>query len=396
MTRRYRLYGSSLSPFSLKVEALLRHARLPYAFLPADGPRRLALSTQALQQAVVRGLRAPTYPPIGHLRELPLVPYVFTPRDEILWDSTSIGFWLDEHPQRLPEPARLLPDDPATRLACELLDELFDELGLYVLHHVRWVLSGATTRAVSVLAEEYAPVLTRPIARLAAQAFARRQVRRLPYLFSVAPAGHRTSGVSRELQPPSRPGFPPTHALLEQLFDALLDASEAALSSTPYLLGERFTLADASLYGMMESIRRIDPAGAQRMRERAPTLATWLEKIADSTGRRGGALGLHDGLSPLLDLVVTGLVPLLKQNAEAWERASSRGEARRRSQRAFDRGRALYDGELQGHAFRSVAKGSRVDVWQRLKRRAHDLPRHAGDELWTAAPGLATAFGRDA
>jgi len=225
-----------LSPFSVKVRALLRHARLPYAFLPAEGGR-LALKTQAQQQAVLRGLRAPTYPPLGHLRELPLVPYVFTPRDEILWDSTSIAFWLDEHPERLSEPVHLLPKDPVTRLACELLDELFDELGLYVLHHVRWVVSGRTTRAMDVLVEEYAPVLTRTVARLMVRRFARRQVRRLPYLFSVAEPGYRMSGVHRDLSPPSRPGFPATHALLDELFDAFLDASEAALTSTPYLMG---------------------------------------------------------------------------------------------------------------------------------------------------------------
>ena len=390
----YRIYGSSLSPFSLKVKALLRHAGLPFTFLPGDGPRRLALSTQALQQAVVRGVRAPTFPPLGHLRELPLVPYVFTPADEILWDSTSIGFWLEEHPGRLPEPARLLPSDPNTRLACELLDELFDELGLYVLHHVRWVQSGATTRALEVLAQEFAPVMTLPVARVAAQRFGRRQVRRLPYLFSVAPPGHWTSGVPRALQPPARPGFPPTHALLDELFDALLDASEAALRSTPYLFGGRFSLADASLYGMMASIRMLDPAGAARILERAPVLDAWLQRLEHgSPGEDRAFLGLHRGISPLMDLVVTGLLPLLQQNADAWMDATGRGEARRHAERAFDRGRALYDGELRGHAFRSVAKGFQVDVWQRLERRAHDLPQHGGDELWALAPGLAAAFG---
>jgi len=392
----YRIYGSSLSPFSMKVKALVRHARVPTAFLPADGPRRRALETQALQQAVMRGLKAPTYPPVGHLRELPLVPYVFTPKGEILWDSTHIGLWLEEHPERLPEPARLLPRDPATRLACELIDELVDELGLYVLHHVRWVLSGATTRAVDVIAQEFAPVLTGPGARLAATRFARRQVRRLPYLFSVAEPGSSFPKMRRDRQPPSRAGFPATHALLNELFDAFLDASEHALASSPYLFGERFSLADASLYGMMESIRMIDPEGAERMRVRAPRLWTWLEGLTQAPGERRGSLALHDGLSPLLDLARDGLVPLLKQNASAWDRASARGEATRRPERAFDAGRALYDGELMGHAYRAVAKAFQVDVWQRLNRAARSLPKHDGDELWTMAPGLATSFGFDA
>lgn len=395
LSSRYRLQGSALSPFSMKVEALLRHARLPYVLLPRDGTRRLALRTQARQLAVMRGLEAPTYPPLGQLRELPLVPYVFTPEDEILWDSTAIGRWLDDHPERLDSPSALLPRDPATRFACLLIDELFDELGLYVLHHVRWVTSGATTRAMDVLGEEYTPLLGAVGAKVATRRFARRQVRRLPYLFSVAAPGAHLPGVTSALQPPSRPGFPETHTLLDELFDAFLDASEHALAGSPYLFGERFSLADAALYGMMESIRRLDPTGAERMRTRAPQLDAWLERVGREPTERRGRLHLRAEVSGLLDLVTMGLVPLLQQNADAWREASRRGEARRRPERAFDAGRALYDGTLRGHAFRSVAKGFQVEVWERLRLELVQIPDDALDELWATAPGLAAAFGLD-
>ena len=50
-----------------------------------------------------------------------------------------------------------------------------------------------------------------------------RQARRLPYLFSCAPAGYHQANLPNRLQPPHLEGFPATHDFLEDSFQRLLD-----------------------------------------------------------------------------------------------------------------------------------------------------------------------------
>lgn len=166
------------------------------------------------------------------------------------------------------------------------------------------------------------------------------------------------------LTPPARPGFPPTHALLDLLLDRWLDALERLLASRPYLLGERFTLADASLYGMMACVVELDPSTRARVRARAPSLASWLARVDDGTESRG-EVGVDASLAPLLEALAGPFVPLMSQNEAAWRRARDAG-ATRFNEAAFERGEALYDGELLGHPFRSVAKTFQVRVWRDL------------------------------
>ena len=127
------------------------------------------------------------------------------------------------------------------------------------MHHNRWVGSARDNDAGARLAREFRPLLG-PFARLVAHLFPARQVRRLPYLFSVAPADATAwRDLPVRLRPPCRPGFPPTHGLLEETFSELLAAVEPVLSVRPHLFGERFTLADASLYGQLD-MNRSDPS----------------------------------------------------------------------------------------------------------------------------------------
>jgi glutathione S-transferase len=171
------------------------------------------------------------------------------PRGENLYDSSAIGSWLDA--QGITRETPLVPvHDPALRFAVQLVDEALDEVGLYLVHHNRWVIAARDNDAGARLARELRPLLG-PLAAGAAFTFPARQVRRLPYLFSVAPPGAAFEGLPARLRPPARAGFPPTHALLDELFASLLAALEPLLAAQPFLFGERFTLADASVYGQL-------------------------------------------------------------------------------------------------------------------------------------------------
>jgi glutathione S-transferase len=102
-----RLVGSSVSPYTRKVRALLRYRRIPYQFVRAGGRESEAL---------------PSAP-------LPLIPYVVLPDQngeltEAMADTTPIINRLeDDYPERA-----VRPMDPALAVIDALLEEFGDEL----------------------------------------------------------------------------------------------------------------------------------------------------------------------------------------------------------------------------------------------------------------------------
>lgn len=359
------LWGSELSPFFLKLEALCRHAGLPTERRPDGGTalENLKLMTRLrLAQARRRVKRWPSAQPDD---EYPLVPYLFTADGDIHYDSSGIAGWLDAHPPADAEP--LVPKEPLLAFVCKLIEEALDEVGLYLVHHHRWVVSRGDNDAGERLAREFRSLLPGFAQPLVAEGFSRRQTRRLPYLFSVAPDNKRWSP-GRWPDPPTRGGFPATHRRLEQSWDELVDAAERLLSQQPYLLGERFTLADAALYGQL-GMNLSDPSSEQRLRERAPRLRAWLGAIA--AGRHVGSRGelrLHPDLAPLLAWVQRDFIPLMRANAAA--AASSHGP---RNEAAFNRSRDLFEFEWRGAPARTVVKRFQLRTWSELCAQARAL-----------------------
>jgi len=382
----WSLWGSKLSPFALKVEALLRFARVQYRWLPAEGSSRDALRFAFRRQQLIRRRIALSWPPWDPLDEFPLVPFLFGPGGENLYDSSAIGSWLDARGATQESP--LVPaENPALRFAVQLVDEALDEVGLYLVHHNRWVIAARDNGAGARLAREMRPLLG-PLAAGAAFSFPARQVRRLPYLFSVAKPDAAFGDLPARLRPPARAGFPPTHGLLDELFASLLAALEPLLAARPFLFGERFTLADASVYGQL-AMNLSDRSTSDLIRGRAPAVHAWLERLArgDFTGHRaGGMLLLEDAQAKLFAWIASGFVPLMQQNQAAFERHRARGETRF-NEPAFGAGRALYDGLLCGRPFRSVAKTFQVRVWRDLVRAWRALPSEAQARVATLLPG---------
>jgi len=360
----YIVWGPELSPFLLNLESMLAYRQAPWRRLPRDGSRLENLRTSLrVNRAVSRrtALRPPANDPLD---EYPLVPFLVTPEDGSLYDSSALAPWLDA---RHGDPAQpLVPADPATRFVSALIDEAFDEFGLYMAHHNRWKLAAADNDAPGKrLACEYARLLPPGAGPVFARWFAARQVRRLPYLFSVAPAGYRVAGLAPALTPPSRAGFPPTQDLLEEAWHRYLAAMEVVLGAQPFLLGSTFSIADASAYGQL-SMNLTDGLAARRLRELAPRTFEWLLSIRDRRhlGSAGTAV-LAAALQPLLEAILVTFVPLMRANAEACA-ARLASEERLCNEKAFDAGRSLYDGALIGHPYRSVAKTFQARTWRDL------------------------------
>jgi glutathione S-transferase len=359
-----RLWGSELSPFFLKVEACCRHAGLPIERRPDGGSTLENLKLMARLRWAQARRTIKRWPASHPDDEYPLVPYLFTADGDIHVDSSGIAGWLDAHPPADVEP--LLPKEPVLAFVCKLIEEALDEVGLYLVHHHRWVVSRLDNDAGARLAREFRSVLLLPGSQaLMARQFSRRQTRRLPYLFSVAPKGKAWS-----TDPPSPEGFPETHTRLEQSWDELVDAAERLLQQQPYLLGDRFTLADAALYGQL-GMNLSDPSSERRLRERAPRLRAWLGDIAE--GRHAGSRGelrLHPDLAPLLAWVQRDFIPLMRANAAVARSGSSFGP---RNEAAFNQGRDLFEFDWRGASVRTGLKRFQLRTWSEICVQARSL-----------------------
>ncbi len=383
------LWGSQLSPYFLKIEALCRQSGRVVQRRPDGGSlfenlRLMRRLDQAKRQRSVR-----RWPAADPLDEYPLVPFLMTPDGAVHYDSSGIAGWLDE--TRTPGLPSLIPEDPALAFICALIDEALDEVGLYLVHHHRWVVSHSDNTAGARLTNEFGSLLLPPLRPLIARRFSARQIRRLPYLFSVAHEVARRFDDGRP-QPPTRQGFPSTQARIECAWDELVDAAAHALERRAYLLGERFTLADAALYGQL-NMNMSDPSSERRLRERAPGLRRWLQRIEDGGHAVSeGELSLHDGLKPLMAWVASCFIPLMRANADAYVRHRATGQTRW-NEAAFNRGEALHEFEWRGAPARTVVKTFQVRVWRDLCAKAQALPSGAlagfpsGDELLDAFLG---------
>jgi glutathione S-transferase len=377
-------WGLTASPYQLKMQALADYAGVPWQRFPdqANSPRALALFTR-LRLARMRGAvqRFPHYLP--DLDEYPEVPYYTLDGKQFYYDSTGLALHLDSmqasgHP--------LLPAEESTRFLCRLIDDAFDEFGLYMVHHNRWITSAQTNVMAKTTTKEMHSILP-PFARKRIQNnLAQRQVRRCPYLFSVAPAGY-SCDMPTELTPPPRNGFPPTHQLLDQAWRCYLAAIEHILEQQPFLLGERFTLADASAFGQL-GMNLADGRAADIMEEMAPQTYRWLHMI-DSGEHRGseGKLIPTARLTPLLKIIAETHLTLMRQNEVAYEAAVAQGQ-RLFNEAAFDRDEALYDGSLMGLPFRSVTKSFQVSSWRELCEQWQALGDSARKQINSEFPFL--------
>jgi glutathione S-transferase len=357
------LQYSLLSPFSVKSRLLCNAFGVQPRLTPQDGGLWTAARLQAKMELAARGFGRCLHRSPSPLDELPLVPWLFPEGGGYLCDSTEIGLYLGRTAK---VEGRLTPKDPACAFAVRLIEEAVDEVGLYALHHMRWVASGRTTEAMDVLQDEVAGSLGRTAARLFTGRFGPRQVRRLAYLFSVAPETNDFTNMAPAMRPPSRNGFPPTHRLLEEIWEQMVDAVEATLADgRPYLFGDGLTLADAALMGNLGSTLSIDPDAALRLEQRAPLTTKWLRRSLDGPLVLSDEHVLDDAHKPLLTWASEAFLPLMQRNAQAYA-LCPKEHGGPRNEMAFDRGINLFEGQLLGHPYRTVVKDFQFKVYREL------------------------------
>jgi glutathione S-transferase len=271
MNTPYRFYASEISYFSGKVRPALRQKGIFFVE---------HLPTPAAYRDVI-------LPRTG----LGFIPIVVTPEDETWQDTSEI---LDALERRYPEPG-LVPATPVQRVVAHLLELYADEFLVLPAMHYRWSFPESERKARA----DFAAATGDPAG---ASKFADRMSG------SIAMLGVR----------------PESHAAIEAHLADLLDALSAHFAEHAALLGTRMSLADCALLGPFYAHLYLDAVPGRLLRERAPRVCHWIERMnhPDPTSPGDFLAGdaLADTLRPVLTLVGHDAVPLLLDTVRDFER----------------------------------------------------------------------------
>lgn len=268
---RYRIFGSELSPYSVKVRAWFRYKGIAHDWLTRTP------ENQAEYEAHAR---------------LPLVPLVITPESEGIQDSTPI---MERFEAAFPEPATQ-PGDPMLAFLSALLEEYGDEWGNKHMFHYRWRDEADQISAAKRIARSMLPNADEETVAERARAVRERMVPRVSFVGS----------------------SPETAPIIEASFARQLELLEAHLEGHRYLFGGRPAFAD---FGIAAQVWEAwtDPTGSTLV---PPRTRDWCQRMQDPANE--GPFEAWDALAPTLE-------PLLAEEVGArflpWSDANARAIA---------------------------------------------------------------------
>jgi glutathione S-transferase len=274
MSDVYRVFGSELSPYSVKVRSYFRYKRIPHEWLV-----RSAATEEEFQRHA----------------KLPLIPLVLTPAGAALQDSTPIIETLERvHP----EPA-LQPADATLAFLSALIEEYADEWGNKPMFHYRWFYPPDQDSAADRIARSIMPGVAEDALASAIGVVKTRMVPRLAFV-----------GSSAE-----------TKDVIEGSFLRQLAILERHLAPRSFLFGDRPALGDLGLYAQLYQCST-DPTPGALMRARAPRTLAWIARMLDP--RADGEFEPWEALAPTL-------TPLLRDEVGGiflpWSAANARALA---------------------------------------------------------------------
>jgi glutathione S-transferase len=279
--QRYRLIGSTASPYAIKLRALMRYRRIPFDWI-----------------IMTKALRAQT----AHLRPN-LIPVLQYPDGTFRGETTTLAYDLDaRHAGR-----SVIPGDKAVAFVCDLLEDLADEWAVKPLFLYRWWDAEDQAYVARWAGEEWSTSEAATGSREEIDEFRRRQISRMPIL-----------GATADNKP-----------LLEESYRRILAAFEPHVATTSYLFGSRPSLADFAWFGQLSEMAT-DPTPMRIMRERAPFTDHWLRRLDDASGvdgewyDRDRALG--GWAEALLAIAGELYLPFLVANAQAFAHGLERLE----------------------------------------------------------------------
>lgn len=271
MSGVYRIFGSEMSPYSVKVRSYFRYKAIPHRWIP-----RNAASDEAYRR----------------FARLPIVPTVATPEDEGLQDSTPI---IEAVEALRPEPS-IHPDDPDLAFLSALVEEFGDEWGNKLMFHHRWYAEVDQIASAQTLAR-----LSLPDGDAAAVAERARMIRE-----RMTGRGHFVGSSDA------------TAPLITDYFFELLDLLEPHFADRPYLFGGRPSFGDFGLSAQLYEAS-VDPTCGAGLRARGPAVLGWGHRMLEP--RDDGPFEdwetLQPTLAPMLAYIGRYFLPWSQANAEA-------------------------------------------------------------------------------
>jgi len=267
----YILHGALGSPYSLKVRAALRAKRVPHVWTALNAATRAELMSRV---------------------RVPVIPVIQRPDGS--WTNDSTPFLLEL--EAAGEGRALLPEAPAQRFACRLIEDMADEWVTKAMFHFRWSRAADAEQLSAWLIYDTMPTADRSTIESFAAAFAKRQIDRMPIV-----------GCTEDTAP-----------IIEASARRLLRILDDAATGEPhFLFGGRASLADVALYGQLWQLRT-DPTPAAMMRADFPYAFRWLEHVDDAAGHDGEwASEPGPAVTELLAMAGDTYLPFLAANEAA-------------------------------------------------------------------------------
>jgi len=342
---KHQLLGAEVSYYTGKVRAYLRYKDIPF--------EEVLASREVYKNVIV--------PRTG----VSYIPVLISDDDVAVQDTTDIIDFLEA---RYPDPS-IYPQTPVQRLVALLFEVYADEWLVIPAMHYRW--NYPENRAFAI--REFG-ALSAPQASPEEQLAIGEKVA-VPFAGALPPLG---------VTPNSAPA-------IEQSYLGFLADFEAHLAEYPFLLGTRPSLGDFALYGPLYAHLYRDPYSGRLMRERAPRVAQWVERMRDPQPRSGEFIGG--------DEVPVMLIPMLRRMF------AEQGPVLLNTMRALDRWAAEHPGEklpraIGKHEYRigdvteeRMIYPYNIWMWQRPYDYFHSLrggDRGRAEMLLREAQGLET------
>jgi glutathione S-transferase len=273
MTGIYRIFGSEMSPYSVKVRSYFRYKKIPHVWIPRNAETDEEYKTFA---------------------KLPIVPTVATPEGQGLQDSTPIIEALEPN---FPEPG-IHPAAPELPFLSTLIEEFGDEWGNKLMFHHRWYAEVDQHASAQTLARLSLP--------RGSQADVDERARMI--LARMAGRGHFVGSSAA------------TAPLITEYYFELLDILEPHLANRKYLFGARPAFADFGLSAQLYEAS-VDPTCGGIIRARGSRVLDWCFRMIEP--RNDGPFeewsSLKPTLEPLLAYIGRYFLPWSQENARALE-----------------------------------------------------------------------------
>lgn len=275
----YKLYGATMSPFSMKMRAYMRYRRIPFQWITDERASEVAMTKVA------------TY----------MVPVLEDPEGVFRNDST---FMIDLLEQRFAD-RRAEPEDEADAFLAHLIEDFADEWLLWPFFMMRWRHEDDRKFNSQWIVYEYlSGDTTSPQFDGLAITWSGRQTKLV-----------RATCGEKEMFP-----------LHDECLDVLLNISERAFSSGMFLFGTRPSRAEFALYGILSQLI-LDHTPSAHLRKNFNFTYRWTTLMEDLSGREGAWQSLSSdperlNTSPVIDLLRLSAkyhLPFLRANRQAMD-----------------------------------------------------------------------------